>query len=343
MRVPTARGPISSLVRSWLLGSTRPDLAHVEQLCAAPCADPICDDDRQVALWTLYELHYGGFVDVDDTWEWEPATVTVRGWLERPFESSLRALSADLTARLVECGEDLAQGFFAVVGSVDSPPLAEYLQRTATYEQMREFLVQRTLYHLKEADPHSWAIPRLTGPAKVALVELQYDEYGAGDPPRLHAEMFRNTLAACDLDGEYGAYVDRVPAVVLAVNNAMSLFGLHRRLRASSMGHLAAFEATSSLPARRISLGLRRLGFPTIAAEYFDEHVEADAVHEQIAVRDICGALVADDPRLLSDVAFGAAACLRLDDRAADYLLDRWAAQRSGLREPSGSDVLVEA
>jgi hypothetical protein len=342
MRVPTARGPISALVRSWLMGNARPNLALAEDLCAAPCADPISDDDRQVALWTLYELHYGGFLDVDDTWEWEPATMSVRGWLERPFESSLRMLSADLTARLVERGEDLTHGFFGIVGSLDSPPLAEYLHRAATREQMREFLIQRTLYHLKEADPHSWAIPRLTGRAKVALVELQYDEYGAGDPGRLHAEMFRSTLTACDLDGEYGAYVDRVPAVVLAVNNAMSLFGLHRRLRASAMGHLAAFEATSSLPARRISFGLRRLGFPTVAAEYFDEHVEADAVHEQIAVRDICGALVADDPRLLSDVAFGAAACLRLDDRAADYLLGRWAAQRSGLREPFDSDVLVE-
>ena len=30
--------------------------------------------------------------------------------------------------------------------------------------------------------------------------------------------------------------------------------------------------------------------------DYFDEHVEADAVHEQIAARDLAGALVADEP-----------------------------------------------
>jgi pyrroloquinoline quinone (PQQ) biosynthesis protein C len=343
MHVPTARGPISALVRSWLTGVTQPDVAVAEKMCAAACDDPIDDEDRQVALWMLYELHYGGFVDVDDTWEWSPATIHVRGLLERDFEAALRAMAASLATRLVDSDRDLSQHFFDVVGSLESPPLTAYLQRRATSEQMREFLIHRTIYHLKEADPHSWAIPRLTGQAKVALVELQYDEYGAGQPERQHAELFKRTLEACDLDSEYGVYFDQVPAVVLAVNNAMSLFGLHRRLRAAAMGHLAAFESTSSLPARRISRGLERLGFPVVAAEYYDEHVEADAVHEQIAVRVICGALVAEDPRHLADVALGAAACLLLDDRAAQYLLDRWETGRSGLRGADHAGVLVSA
>jgi len=208
---------------------------------------------------------------------------------------------------------------------------------------MQEFLIHRTIYHLKEADPHSWAIPRLTGAAKVALVELQYDEYGAGEPARQHAELFRQTLEACELDSEYGAYFDQVPAVVLAVNNAMSLFGLHRRLRASAMGHLAAFEATSSIPAKRVSRGLRRLGFPPAAAEYYDEHVESDAVHEQLAVRVICGALLAEDPTQSTEVAFGAAACLGLDGLAAQFLLDRWGAQGSASGQGQDSGVLIPA
>ena len=40
----------------------------------------------------------------------------------------------------------------------------------------------------------------------------------------------------------------------------MSLFGLHRRLRGALVGHLAAFEMTSSIPNRRYGDGLRRLG-----------------------------------------------------------------------------------
>jgi hypothetical protein len=196
------------------------------------------------------------------------------------------------------------------------------------------------VYQLKEADPHAWAVPRLTGTPKVGLVEILYDEYGAGRPDRLHSAMFQETLSACGLDPRYGAYLEQVPAVVLAVNNAMSLFGLHRRLRGAAMGHLAAFEATSSVPSRRISRGLRRLRFPAAAAEYYDEHVEADAVHEQLAVRRICGAMIRQDPLMVADLAFGAAACLMLDGLGAAYLLDRWQRGESALREVSSSPLL---
>ena len=37
---------------------------------------------------------------------------------------------------------------------------------------MREYFVHRSLYHLKEGDPHAFAIPRLTGRAK-AIVFLK--------------------------------------------------------------------------------------------------------------------------------------------------------------------------
>jgi len=111
---------------------------------------------------------------------------------------------------------------------------------------------------------------------------------------------------------------------VLEQNNAMSLFGLHRRLRGAALGHLAAFEATSSLPSRRMAQGLERLGFPDEIIAYYTEHVEADAVHEQLAVRTICGGLLAEEPELEADVWFGAFTCLDLEDRFARSMLERW-------------------
>jgi hypothetical protein len=104
----------------------------------------------------------------------------------------------------------------------------------------------------------------------------------------------------------------------------MSMFALNRRLRAAHMGHLGAFEATSSLPCRRIAGGLRRLGFGDASTDYFDEHVEADAVREQLAVREIWAELVAADPDLREDALFRAAVCLLLDAKAGNELLQRW-------------------
>jgi len=337
---PAARGPISDLLRSWLLGRQEPDTAAARALCAEPCADPVQDEDRQLSLWILYELHYGGFRDVDDSWEWSPDCLALRAMLEAPFEAALVELARPVTDDFLDQGDAFVERFFDVVSRVDVPSSSAYLQHTAGREQMLEFLVHRSVYALKEADPHAWAVPRLTGAPKVRVMEILYDEYGAGRPDRLHSGMFRDTLSACGLDPRNGAYLERVPAVVLAVNNAMSLFGLHRRLRGAAMGHLAAFEATSSVPARRVSRGLSRLGFPAIAAEYYDEHVEADAVHEQLAVRGICGALIRQDPLRLPDLAFGAAACLMLGGLGAAYLLERWQRGESALREVPSSPVL---
>jgi hypothetical protein len=219
-------------------------------------------------------------------------------------------------------------------GPGSGPPLSAYVRRSATLTEVRELVVHRSVYQLKEADPHSWGIPRLTGRAKAALVEIQVDEYGGGRPERMHATLFAATMRALGLDDTYGAYVDVVPAVTLATTNAISMFGLNRRRRGALVGHLAAFEMTSSLPNGRYGDGLRRLGFDRTATEFFDVHVEADAVHEQIAAVDLCGGLLATEPHLRADVLLGAATALHLDVRASAHLYDAWQAQRSSLRTP---------
>ena len=79
-------------------------------------------------------------------------------------------------------------------------------------------------YQLKEADPHSWALPRLpAGPAKAAFVEIQADEYGNGGPGE-HAECSPRPRASARRPS-YGAYLDRLPAPTLATANLMTLFG----------------------------------------------------------------------------------------------------------------------
>ncbi len=337
MDLPAERGPLSAGVVRALGGEAAIDVdALVDRVHGrSDVVEVVSNDDFQLALWVMYELHYLGFEGVDEGWEWDPRLLRVRRELEGEFEADLRRRTdADVTAALAADG-DLSARLFDLPKAIDGPSVARFVKRDATREQFEEFLVHRSVYHLKESDPASWVIPRITGKPKAALVELQYDEYGAGRPDRLHATMFASGLEACGLDSEYGAYIDMVPAYTLAVNNAMSLFGLHRRLRAAAMGHLGAFEATSSLPCRRFVSGIRRLGLPEKVAEYFDEHIEADAVHEQLALRDICAELVRQDSTLERDVFFGAAVCLHLDVVAGERMLDAWQSGRTSLRVPA--------
>jgi hypothetical protein len=206
------------------------------------------------------------------------------------------------------------------------------VQLHADHNQFVEFAMHRSIYQLKEADPHSWAIPRLTGAAKVALLEIQFDEYGDGAVDRMHSELYRQLLREIGLDDGYGAYVDAVPGITLAISNVMSLFGLRRDLLGHLLGHLAAYEMTSSEPCRRYARGLRRLGGSDAACRFYDEHVTADALHEQIVVHDLCESFATSGQGRAADVVFGAAACLLVDRRFAEYVLGCWAAGRSSLR-----------
>jgi hypothetical protein len=181
--------------------------------------------------------------------------------------------------------------------------------------------VHRSAYQLKEADPHSWAIPRLSGLPKAALVEIQADEYGGGDAERVHAQLFARSMAALGLDASYGAYLDVIPGFTLATVNLMSWMGLHRRLRGGIVGHLALFEMTSSIPNGRYGRGLRRLGLEE-ATPFFDEHVEADAVHENIAAVDLAGGLARAEPELTAQIIWGARALAELEARWERRLLD---------------------
>jgi hypothetical protein len=144
-------------------------------------------------------------------------------------------------------------------------------------------------------------------------------------------------MRALDLDPAYGAYLDRIPAVTLATVNLMSLCGLNRRLRGAIVGHLAAFETTSPIPNGRYAKGLRRLGVGDDALDFFDEHVEADSVHENIAVYDMAQGLAIAEPDLAGDIIFGVRALLELDARFASHVLDRWDQGTTSLLEPLAS------
>lgn len=362
MTIPQERGPISDGLFRLLAGSPGDDpaaMAALQDLAAAqlPLTDDIIDDgDVQLSLFCLYELHYGGLDGVTDSWEWNPGLIALRQLLEEPFERALRdaarpyadaarpytaadhagpdhagpAAALDSAAGLDS--DAVADILFAIAAQEGGPGMSRHVAKRATLAQLREFLIHKSIYQLKEADPHTWAIPRLHGRAKAALVEIQADEYGGGRPDRMHSTLFARTMRGLGLDDRYGAYADAVPPVALASVNVMSLFGLNRRLRGAVAGHLAIYEMTSSRPNQLYGNGFRRLGFGAAVTAYFDEHVEADAVHEQIAGRDLAGGLVESEPDLFPDVLFGATAVMAIDARLTQHIMGAWDDGESSLR-----------
>ncbi|MFM9627188.1 iron-containing redox enzyme family protein [Streptomyces galilaeus] len=320
-RLPGARGPLSAGVREYLLGTgPLPPAPTAER--AAPYGD-----DLQLALYVCYEPHYRGFAGVSPDVEWDPGLLRLRAALEQRF---LTALRADTPVQ--DSVEDaLAE---LLVEPVEGTGVSHFLRDEGELWQLREYAAQRSLYHLKEADPHAWVLPRLWGRAKAAMAAVEFDEYGGGRADRVHARLFADLMTDLDLDTTYGRHLDAACAETLATVNLMSLFGLHRGLRGALVGHFATVEITSSPGSRRLAEAMRRAGAGPAAAYFYDEHVEADAVHEQIVRHEVIGGLLEQEPWLAPDVAFGVGATVLLEDRLGERLLGDWRAGRSSLRTP---------
>ncbi|MGW8887566.1 iron-containing redox enzyme family protein [Streptomyces sp. NPDC055749] len=321
--IPSPRGPLSAGLFAALAS---PQQAPPPEADEAAAADPY-GEDLQLALYVLYELHYRGFADVAEDREWDPALMPLRRALEGRF---LGALRADV---LSGRSADEVFGQLLVEPTDHRGSVAHHLEHEGELWQIREYAALRSLYHLKEADPHAWVIPRLRGRAKAGMVAIEYDEFGAGRAENIHAQLFAELMADLGLNTRYGHYVEAAPAPALAVVNVMTLFGLHRALRGALVGHFACVEVTSSPGSRRLAAAMRRTGAGPAAERFYTEHVEADAVHEQVVRREVIGGLLADEPHLDSEVAFGADVTVHLENRLASHLLNTWRTGQSALIE----------
>ncbi|MFI2558578.1 iron-containing redox enzyme family protein [Nocardia farcinica] len=319
-RLPEPRGELSAAVVDALRGDPGAALPRV-----GDSVDPY-GEDLHLALHTCYELHYYGFDGVHPGWEWDPGLLGFRAGLERPYLAALRADvpgGADLDGELEQL----------LVEPIDGAGVSRYLRDEGRWWQVQEYFVHRSIYHHKEADPYVWAIPRLRGQAKASLVAVEFDEYGGGHGDRVHARLYADLMAGAGLDDGYLHYLEHVPAPMLAIVNMMSLFGLHRELRGALVGHFADVEITSPPGSRRMVEALDAFGADPACVRFYAEHVEADAVHEQVMRRDVIGSLVREEPALTESVVFGIQVTNLLEDRFATQVLDNWTAGRSSLRK----------
>lgn len=318
MHLPSPRGPLSQHVTATL--AQTPDAAG-----GLAAREPADAEDEQLALYLLQQLSYRPIVGVDPAWEDDPSFLVLREQLEQTMEDRLRGiLDVPDTAPA-----DVPDALLAMIEAADGPSLSGWLEENGTLEQLRELVVHRSAYQLQEADPHSFAIPRLAaGTAKTALLELQLDEYGGHEPSEAHAALFARTMDAVGLDPQEGPDIDRLPASTLATNTLLNRLGRSRRLVGACIGHLAVFEMTSVGPMANYAALCRKLiddaDRATRAARFFDVHVAADGLHARVAMERLVDGFVAQFPDDAPGILFGAAALMHLEAAFTEHLLTSW-------------------
>jgi hypothetical protein len=321
--LPQSRGLASETVFTRLTGSVVHHLPRVQ------VPDDPWSEDFQILLWVLQQMAFRPFDRVDPAWEVHGDVRALRDQMEMAYEAQLR--NRVVTKRRAD--ESIADAMRRLTDGADGPSLSEWMEDNASLDHLREFVIHRASYQLQEADPHSFAIPRLAaGRAKRALLKIQFDEYGNAEPNESHAELFRQTMdvLAVDLD------LDALPASTLRTNTLLNMFANSRRLLGACLGHLAVFETCSVGPMSRYAAAVRRLlpddDIAAKAARFYDVHVAADGWHQELAITEMVDGFVEQYPSEADEVVFGAGALMLLERELSDALLTAWSQGRSSLR-----------
>lgn len=314
--LPQPVGPVSGHASALLDARTNASSPRI------PLRDDPFDHDLQLGLYMLNELHFGGWGGVSDTFEWQGGVAAFRSALSAEFERRLRcalpAVSAD--------PREEAHRLLALGG----PSVSGHLRDNGTIEQVRESMIMRTPYQSKEADPHTFALPRFSGTTKRVFTEIQSGEYGVGHRCS-HAELFADAMEGLGLDATPNAHVNSCTGVGLATSNLVTLGAMQRRLRGIVLGQLSLFEMDSVVPNRAMVECCDRLGLDASVRPFFHIHVMADTEHEQMVEQ----AFLTDYPVLESDqvdnLLLGLRAQSMIDHAIAAEIVPAWESGRSAL------------
>lgn len=177
--LPQPRGEITEGLCERLLRTPGP-LPQV----AMSSPDPVAEEDLQLALHICYGLSYDGFAGVSEEWEWMPPLLELRMNLEEAF---LRRLLAEPQMQRTPPGArleiaELQNQVRTRLTEESGPSLSTYMSELGTVETLRELLIHRSIYQRKEADPHTWAIPRVRDRASPLSCSSRLTNMGAVSP-----------------------------------------------------------------------------------------------------------------------------------------------------------------
>ena len=221
-----------------------------------------------------------------EDWEWHPSLLGLRSGSERRHFAALRD-AGRAAGRRPGCR---STGLAELVAADDGPSLSSHGQAARDLDQFREFVAHRSVYHLRRRTRTAGRSPGSAVRRRPRWWRSRPTSTATAAPDRMHAELFAGAPSTgWAWTPTYGAHVDEAPGGDVGDHQPDVAVRAAPTLAWRALGHLAAFEMTSSLPNRRYGNGLRRLGFDELATRFYDEHVEADAVHEQIAAHDMCG------------------------------------------------------
>jgi len=255
---------------------------------------------RRLARWNNRRLAPG--VPTDD-WRMLAAEDAEMILLEGGFVERGRAEAAPYLDALPEDVDQFIEWFEGLKGQGpgEGDDLFPWLAETASYEQMRWFLLQEVAGEAGFEDLVAMAQVKMPTRPKLELARNYWDEMGRGSEGGMHGPMLAKLADALDLKPT----IDQTVWPSLALGNTLVAFSTSRRYAFHALGALGAVELTAPWRAAHVAAGLKRLGVGS-ERKYFALHATLDVEHSRTWNEEVLRPLAAEHPTCIRSLAEGA-------------------------------------
>jgi heme oxygenase-like protein len=224
--------------------------------------------------------------------------------LEDEFLESERAAIRAQAEEAPESGVDFMAWFaeLLILGPGQGDPLFPWLAQHASMDQMRWFLSQEAAGEAGFDDLVAMSQVKLPPRSKLELARNYWDEMGCGQSVAMHGNLLEATVA------ELGLRALRHDTVweTTALSNLMIGLAFNRRYAYHSIGALGVVEMTAPGRVSLVNEGLKRLGIPSPARQYYALHASLDVKHSAGWNAEAIQPLVQGNPWIAKAMAEGA-------------------------------------
>lgn len=252
--------------------------------------DAADEADRLGALLTIYDLWLEPIERVAARVRFQnhPAIAELKIRLEESFMASLDESSGWTPTTPTDVCRDLRR---IARGTDDS--IYDWVAKSADWDQLIAFLAIEGGPDALFDDLVALCQVGIRGPAKVTLGANYWDEMGQGDPTRVHTVLHERLVEAVDLPA---IPRDELPVPALRRSALNGLLATNRWLQPEMVGALGLLELQAGPRCRQVVRGLRRLGAPSGAFAFYEEHAHVDPLHGKAWLDNAVGPLVEDHP-----------------------------------------------
>jgi len=257
--------------------------------------------------------------------------------LEAEFLDAALTCVTPLMADVPDDPDDFMAWFEALkeTGPGQGDPLFPWLAESASLEQMVWFLTQEIAGEAGFDDLVALTQVKMPQRPKLEMARNYWDEMGRGNAKGMHGPLLHRLSEHLNIE----ASIERTVPEALALGNVLVGLACNRRYAFHSIGALGAIELTAPTRATYVAAGLRRLGVPARARQYFALHAVLDVRHSAAWNEEVLRPLVVEDPRRCRAIAEGALLRLWCGARCFDRYRAEFGLSRTAVVPAAGTAI----